>query len=174
MLSGPASGWEGSWRCARPWAPSGGHSAKTEKKPRRPARGRCGSVGDNRRWAGVVFVRRSWRLGAWMAARSSAPAAKPATMRCAATRKKSTTDSFDPAKFPGLKEMHSDAPGTGYVIGGIPTSVTSSGNSPSPNTIPTSPEPPPEAQPEDNGSPGEEKAAMLRHVQKHVRRPPPR
>ena len=90
------------------------------------------------------------------------------------TRKKSTTDSFDPAAFPGLKEMHSDVPGTGYVIGGLRMSKVSSGNSRSPNTAPTSPEPPPEAQPEDNGSPEEEKAAMLRHRQKHVRRPPPR
>ncbi len=30
---------------------------------------------------------------------------------------KYSTDSFDPAKFPDWKEMHSDEPGVGYVIG---------------------------------------------------------
>ncbi len=52
-------------------------------------------------------------------ASSSAPAKKAAaTQPSGKTPEKYSTDSFDPAKFPGLKEMDSIESGTGFVIGG--------------------------------------------------------
>ncbi len=59
-----------------------------------------------------------------MARKSNSPNDKPrpqsrrkATLNSRNAPRKSATAPFDPARFPDLKEMHSDEIGVGYVIG---------------------------------------------------------